>query len=85
MSEKSKERAEWENWAKKIEMRLRQLEERIAFYEHGADSQSTAEYELEKRLQCLELQNRQLIAEVRRLRENLRDPFNPQLEKPPHY
>ncbi|MDO4629984.1 MAG: SlyX family protein [Planctomycetia bacterium] len=85
MNEKNQNQIEWEIWAKKTETRLRQLEERIAFYEHGADSISTAEYELEKRLQFLELQNRQLIAEVRRLRENQRDPFNPQLEKPPHY
>lgn len=68
-----------------LEKRLRLLEERITFYEHGAEALSRASFEMEKQIQRLELQNRQLIAEIRRLRECLRDPFNPQLEKPPHY
>lgn len=65
--------------------RLIQLEERLAFYEHTGDTFSEAILEMEKRIQKLEFENRQLIEEVRRLRECLRDPFNPQMEKPPHY
>jgi len=70
---------------KRLESRVQALEERLAFYEHGNDSLNEAEFELGRRIQKLELENRQLIQEVRRLREALRDPFNPQLEKPPHY
>ncbi len=67
------------------EERLLQMEERLAFYEHTGDTFGEAILEMEKRLQKLESENRQLIEEVRRLRECLRDPFNPQMEKPPHY
>lgn len=72
-------------WAGKLLERVKVLEERIAFFEHGNDSLSEMEVEMGKRIQRLEFENQQLISEVRRLRECLRDPFNPQFEKPPHY
>lgn len=68
-----------------LEKRIRVLEERFAFYEYGNETLSSVEIELEKRLRKLERENRQMIEEIRRLRACLRDPFNPQLEKPPHY
>lgn len=68
-----------------LEKRIRVLEERFAFYEYGNETLSSVEIELEKRLRMLERENRQMIEEIRRLRACLRDPFNPQLEKPPHY
>ena len=68
-----------------LEKRIRVLEERFAFYEYGNETLSSVEFELEKRIQKLERENQQLIEEIRRLRACLRDPFNPQPEKPPHY
>ena len=68
-----------------LESRIQALEERLAFYEHENDSISQTEFELERRVRTLEQENQQLTEEIRRMRESLRDPFNPGLEKPPHY
>ena len=69
----------------KMDNSQRRLEERITFCEQTADALSGVVFELQKRVEQLELRNRQLIEEVRRLRESQRDPFSPEAEKPPHY
>lgn len=66
-------------------MSIRQLEERIAHGERTLELLNEVVVGQEKRLQKLEIQNFQIVEEIRRLRSLLREPFIPENEKPPHY
>lgn len=66
-------------------MAMQQLEERIAHGERMLEVLNEVVVEQEKRLQKLEIQNLQIIEEIRRLRNIFREPFLPENEKPPHY
>ena len=66
-------------------MSIRQLEERIAHGERMLELLNEVVVGQEKRLQKLEMQNFQIVEEIRRLRNLLREPFIPEIEKPPQY
>ena len=66
-------------------MSIRQLEERIAHGERMLELLNEVVVGQEKRLQKLEMQNFQIVEEIRRLRNLLREPFIPENEKPPQY
>lgn len=63
----------------------RQLEERIAFCERYIDSLNEVIVDMQKRLQLVELQNVRFKDDLSRLVDQQREPFDPGLEKPPHY
>ncbi len=63
----------------------RQLEERIAFCERYIDSLNEVIVDMQKRLQLLELQGVRMKDDLARLEDQQREPFDPGVDKPPHY
>ncbi|MDO4571361.1 MAG: SlyX family protein [Planctomycetia bacterium] len=66
-------------------LRVQKIEERLAYCENLCDELNRALFELTRKISDLESKNLQLVLEVKRLREQNREPFSPELEKPPHY
>ena len=61
-----------------------QLEERITYCEHLADTLNTVVADLQKRVLSLELQNRRLLTALQKQQETSRV-FGAADETPPHY
>ncbi|MDO4574464.1 MAG: SlyX family protein [Planctomycetia bacterium] len=68
-----------------MEERQRKLEERLTLCERLNDTLNEVVVDLQKRLSLLEREHTQVVEELRRLRSESREPFDPVQEKPPHY